>query len=142
MEDIYPEPTMFGTLPAYGLYVRHARRVTVDQMDLSTMTDDARPPVMVFDVAGMVFRNVTVQASAGVPALKLNQVTDFSTEKFTGVPDVQRDRVAEESVAGRGMPLPGSTYTAAAPAENVPESANTPIPPRAAPAGPLPAAPK
>jgi polygalacturonase len=127
-EDGYPEPTMFGTLPTYGFYVRHARRVTVDQMDLSTMADDARPPIMLYDVAGVTFRNTRVQAAAGVPAFKLNQVADFATERFAGVADQQREQAADESIAGKGLPLPGSTYTPAAPAENVPESANTPIP--------------
>jgi len=135
-EDGYPEPTMFGTLPAYGFYVRHARRVTVDQMDLSVMANDTRPPVMLFDVAGMNFRHSTVQAAAGVPVFRLNQVTDFSTEKFTGVPDQQRAQAADESIAGTGLPLPGSTYTPAAPATNVPESANTPIPRGTPPATP------
>jgi len=127
-EDGYPEPTMFGTLPAYGLYVRHASRLTVDQTDLSLIANDARPAIMMFDVAGAVFRDTRVQAAAGVPAFKLNHVSDFSTERFTGVPDLQRDRVDDESISGTGLPLPGSTYTAAAPAENVPDSANTPIP--------------
>jgi polygalacturonase len=138
IEDGYPEPTMFGSLPAYGLYVRHARRVTVDQMDLSTMADESRAPILLFDVAGMEFRHGTAQAAAGVPVFKLNQVSGFTTEKFTGVPDLQRGQVADESIAGQGVPLPGSTYTAAAPAENLPDSAHTPIP-RAAPANPPPA---
>ncbi len=141
IEDGYPEPTMFGTLPAYGFYIRHARRVTVDQMDLSTMADDTRPPIMAFDVAGLNFRHTTVQAAAGTPVFKLNQVTDFATEKFTGLPDQQRARSDDESIAGEGAPLPGSTYTPAAPAENVPESANTPIP-RGAPPAATPVAPK
>lgn len=139
IEDGYPEPTMFGTLPAYGFYVRHAKRVTVDQMDLSTMANDTRPPIMMFDVAGATFRHTTVQAAAGVPVFRLNQVTDFSTEKFTGISDQQRAVAADESIAGQTVPLPGSTYTPAAPAENLPESANTPIP-RAQPPAQAPAA--
>ena len=27
LETLYPESTMFGTLPAYGMYVRHARNI-------------------------------------------------------------------------------------------------------------------
>ena len=138
VEDGYPEPTMFGTLPVYGFYVRHANRVTVDQMDLSTMANDTRPPIALFDVSGMTFRHTTVQAGAGIPVFKLNHVTNLATEKFTGLPDQQRDQVIDESLAGTGLPLPGSTYTPAAPAENVPESALTPIP-RATPPAPAPA---
>jgi hypothetical protein len=142
-EDGYPEPTMFGTLPAYGLYVRHANRVTIDETDLSTISDkEARPPIILFDVHGAIFRNIRAQAAAGVPAFKLNNVSDFSTEKFIGVSDQQRNSVDEASIAGTDLPLPGSTYTAAAPAENVSESANVAIPRGASgPAQPRPPAP-
>jgi hypothetical protein len=102
------------------------------------MADESRAPILLFDVAGMEFRHGTAQAAAGVPVFKLNQVSGFATEKFTGVPDLQRGQVADEAIAGQGVPLPGSTYTAAAPAENLPDSAHTPIP-RAAPANPPPA---
>ena len=134
VEDGYPEPTMFGSLPAYGLYVRHARRITVDQADLGLIAADSRPPVMLYDVADANFRHLRLQAAAGTPAFKLDQVSDFSTEKVTGVPDLQRDHVVAETIAGSGLPAPGSTYTAAAPAEQVPESAVTPIPRGAPPA--------
>jgi len=128
-ENVYPEPTMFGTLPAYGMYVRHARRIAMDHMDLSLMQADNRPPFMLYDVAGAQFERVRVQASAGVPVFTLNQVNDFSTQNVEGVPDGRRDKADRESIAGSGIPAPGSTYTPATPAENVPAAANTPIPP-------------
>ena len=39
----YPEPSMFGTLPAWGLWLRHARDITIDGLRLETATPDARP---------------------------------------------------------------------------------------------------
>jgi polygalacturonase len=129
----YPEPTMFGTLPAYGLYLRHARRLTVEHTTLELMQADARPPIMAYDVEGLELEHVSVQAAAGTPALMLNHVTDLSTERFDGVPDMRRATVTEESISGSALPAPGSTYTPAAPAEHVPASANTPIPRPAAP---------
>jgi polygalacturonase len=128
LENVYPEPTMFGTLPAYGMYVRHARRIAMDHIDFSLMRNETRPPFMLYDVAGAQFERVRVQAAANTPVFMLNQVTDFSTERVEGVPDTRRDKVLQESIAGAGLPVPGSTYTPAAPAENVPASANTPIP--------------
>ena len=128
LEDVYPEPTMFGTLPAYGMYVRHARRVALDHVDISLMQNDTRPPFVLYDVAGARFEHVTAQAAANVPVFMLNQVSDFSTERVEGVADMRRD-VTQESVSGSSVPAPGSTYTPAAPAEHVPSSANTPIAP-------------
>jgi parallel beta-helix repeat protein len=51
----YPDPSMFGVLPAYGLYARHVRGLRIDGLTISTALPDARPP-LVFDDA----RNVRV----------------------------------------------------------------------------------
>ena len=39
----YPEATMFGILPAYGFYIRHAENSTFDGIQLNTKEDDDRP---------------------------------------------------------------------------------------------------
>ncbi|HEX5000707.1 MAG TPA: hypothetical protein VFY29_20960, partial [Terriglobia bacterium] len=129
LEDNYPEPTMFGTLPSYGLYVRHTRRVSMDHVNLSLMREDDRAPIILYDVAGARFERVDAQAAAGAPLFRLNQVTAFSTQNVTGLADMRRDRIEDEAISGRDVPSPGSTYSPAAPAENVPESAITPIAP-------------
>jgi len=119
---------MFGTLPAYGLYLRHARRVRVDHTDLELMTADTRPPIMTFDVHGLQLDRVMLQAATGTPVAMLHTVTDFSTEHASGVPALTRETVTAESISGTNLPTPGSTYSPAAPAENVPPAAITPIP--------------
>jgi hypothetical protein len=111
------------------MYVRHARGVSMDHIDFSLMRNDTRPPFMLYDVADAHFEHVKVQAAAGVPAFVLNQVSDFSTDKIEGVPDMRREKIDQDSIAASGLPAPGSAYTPASPAENVPSSANTPIPP-------------
>ncbi|WP_019834418.1 rhamnogalacturonidase [Sphingomonas sp. PR090111-T3T-6A] len=47
--DAYPEPSMFGTLPAWGLWMRHARDIRIRGLEMTTATPDARPPVMTED---------------------------------------------------------------------------------------------
>jgi hypothetical protein len=43
VEKNYPENRMFGnTLPAYGLYVRHARNITLDNVQFKLLQPDAR----------------------------------------------------------------------------------------------------
>lgn len=42
-EDIYPQSTMFGNTPAYGLYVRHADDVVFDHVYFGRYQPDARP---------------------------------------------------------------------------------------------------
>ncbi len=48
----YPEGTMFGVLPASGFYVRHARHVSFNGGDFSTIEPDARPAFVFDDVDG------------------------------------------------------------------------------------------
>jgi polygalacturonase len=62
--DGYPEPSMFGTLPAWGLYVRHARGIAARNVTLATDTPDARPPVIVEDGRDVTIRELKV---AGKP---------------------------------------------------------------------------
>ena len=46
----YPENRMFGTLPAYGMYVRHARGITLKNIEIATTQDDGRPAFVFDDV--------------------------------------------------------------------------------------------
>jgi len=46
--DAYPSCRMFGTLPAYGFFVRHAKNIVFRNIDLSFEHDDHRP-AMIFD---------------------------------------------------------------------------------------------
>lgn len=49
----YPEFTMFGELPAWGLYLRHIRNITLKNVHLSLAKDDFRPEMVCEDVEGL-----------------------------------------------------------------------------------------
>ncbi|MHB0958041.1 MAG: glycoside hydrolase family 28 protein [Pirellulaceae bacterium] len=53
LEDQYPEYFMFGVLPAYGLYARHARGLTLSNVRFDLASADARPALMCDDVADL-----------------------------------------------------------------------------------------
>lgn len=42
-EKVYPEPWMFGTIPASGFYVRHARNIRFDNVNFHFEKPDGRP---------------------------------------------------------------------------------------------------
>ena len=63
-ENAYPEPSMFGTTPAYGLFVRHAKNVTLRDVDLSTMKPDARPAIVTQDALEIRSENVKTTPSS------------------------------------------------------------------------------
>ncbi len=54
----YPEPYLFGTLPSWGLYARHAKGLSVRGLMIDTATPDARPAIWLEDVAASEFVGV------------------------------------------------------------------------------------
>ena len=46
----YPEPSMFGVLPAWGLWMHHTRGIAIDKLTMETVAD-ARPPIVLEDAA-------------------------------------------------------------------------------------------
>lgn len=53
LADAYPEPSMFGITPAFGLWARHVRGLILRNVVLSTESPDARPPLVLDDVEGI-----------------------------------------------------------------------------------------
>lgn len=63
----YPEPSLFGVLPAYGLYARHVSGLTVENVALHFTVQDERPAVVLDDVDHATFSNFTADVKAGTP---------------------------------------------------------------------------
>jgi hypothetical protein len=74
-EDAYPESTMFGTLPAYGFFCRHARGLTFSNVTLSTTAPDLRHAVLADDAENMTLDHFQAQFSPGAaPQFRMVQV--------------------------------------------------------------------
>jgi polygalacturonase len=73
--ESYPESTMFGTLPAYGLYCRHVEGLTLRNLQLRTQRPDFRHAVLADDVARLKIEALEVESAKGAAAvLRLVQV--------------------------------------------------------------------
>ena len=63
-EDAYPEHVMFGMMPSYGFYVRHANNIQFNNIDLRyTQIDDPRPAVVCDNVKGLEFNGFRCRVS-------------------------------------------------------------------------------
>lgn len=63
----YPEHRMFGVLPAYGFYLRHARHISFDTIDIGFEEADARPALIAEDVEGLSLRGFQGMAAHPAP---------------------------------------------------------------------------
>jgi polygalacturonase len=81
----YPEATMFGDLPATGLFVRHAQGFELSHSEIAVVAPDPRPAIALDDVHGADF--IDVRTPHGAPAFKLTGVSDFRSAMMPGRPD-------------------------------------------------------
>ena len=95
-ETNYPEPSMFGELPAYGFFIRHAKGIALSNLEVSYLQEDQRPPFVLADVQGADFINVKAQHSLNVPVFALQNVVDFSAFQCSGLPDTRLERVDQK----------------------------------------------
>ncbi len=76
--DKYPEYSMFGRLPAYGLYCRHIHGLKLVNVQLQLAGDDKRHAVALNDVKGATIDDLDVPPGAGAASLlRLTQVQDI-----------------------------------------------------------------
>jgi hypothetical protein len=85
--DKYPEAGMFGILPAYGLYARHAEGLTLTRVQVRSENPDVRPTMVFDDVRTLEmdgFRPGTANASQ--PLVWMNNVQDALVRGSRAVP--------------------------------------------------------
>lgn len=76
--DKYPEYSMFGRLPAYGLYCRHIHGLKLVNVQLQLAGDDKRHAVALNDVKDATIDDLDVPPGAGAASLlRLTQVQDI-----------------------------------------------------------------
>lgn len=77
----YPEPSMFGILPAWAFYIRHATGVRLDNVTARFEAPDTRPAVVLDDVRDASFDHVRLAKAEGSPTFVLRNVTDFALHR-------------------------------------------------------------
>jgi polygalacturonase len=98
LEDGYPENTMFGTLPAFGFFVRHAARLGLDDVQVRFSETDTRPAFVLTDVADADVHHVRADKAEGAPTFVLDSVTDFNLSASRPVTDAQLPRVSHQEL--------------------------------------------
>jgi len=93
LENAYPEPSMFGTLPAYGFFIRHASGIDLDNVEVRYAQQDTRPAYVLRDVSDADFHHNRADKAPGVPTFVLDAVNGFIVSDSRPVPDTTLDHV-------------------------------------------------
>ncbi len=73
-EARYPEFSMFGELPAWGLYVRHAEGLILKNISVAAETRDYRPAFVFDDVSGLSMSGIKIAEDDSGPQIILKDV--------------------------------------------------------------------
>jgi polygalacturonase len=73
----YPEPSVVGVMPAYGLFARHVRDLELANIHVSFDSTDLRPAMVCSDVDGLEIDNFKASVAEGVAAARFDGVRRF-----------------------------------------------------------------
>jgi polygalacturonase len=92
----YPEPTMFGDLPATGIFMRQVRNVEVGSVEIAVQIPDARTAFWLDNVDGADFFRVRVPN--GAPAYSLASVRNFRSFGAQFLKDVSLEEAKSRTI--------------------------------------------
>ncbi len=75
--NAYPEFSMFGELPAWGFYVRHATGLVMKNITFKTQKSDYRTAAIFDDVNGLNLNKIKIDAPKSQPVIVLNNVKQY-----------------------------------------------------------------
>jgi len=97
-ETKYPDPHMFGPLPAYGFLLRHVKNLEMSNIQVATAKDDPRVAFWLNDVATADFFRLKASVATGASMFALRNVTGFRITGSRGVKDLEIDSTATQTL--------------------------------------------
>ena len=95
-ENAYPEPVMFGDLPATGFFVRHVKNLEMGNVEIAVEKPDMRPAFAMTDVDGADLFRVRTPRPSAAPVFSLQQVQNFRVFGCQFIPDRKLSNAARE----------------------------------------------
>ena len=87
----YPDPQMFGRMPAHGFYIRHVKNIELTNVEIASAAADARPAFVLDSVTDADFFRIKAPAYGQQPIFRLKKVDNF---RVFGSPKIH-DKVLE-----------------------------------------------
>jgi hypothetical protein len=89
---------IFGTLPAYGFFIRHAKNVVIDNIEVRFDRPDTRPAYVLRDVTNADIHHSRADQAPGAPTVVLDNVDQFTITSSRPVADTHLDHVSHKEL--------------------------------------------
>ncbi|MBC7886914.1 MAG: glycoside hydrolase family 28 protein [Ferruginibacter sp.] len=98
-EKTYPEPAKMGLMPAYGFFIRHAKNMQLNNVEVSYLGAELRPAFVLEDVKGIILSGIKAKPAPGTSTFLLKNMEDFilkesgdhKSRKFKKIAEVSFD---------------------------------------------------
>lgn len=97
-ETSYPDPQEFGAMPAYGFFIRHAKNIELNHVEMRLENDDFRPAIIIDDVKGISLDNLTMDKVGTVPSVVLKNVEDIRIKDCRPIKDDQVKKIISKQL--------------------------------------------
>jgi hypothetical protein len=106
----YPEGNMFGKLPGFGFYARHAEGIALSNIQLRWDKEDLRPAMVIDDVKDLTIDGFRTDTVAGAsPVVWLNNVVDAFIRGSRTAP--ARTFLRVSGTDSKGITVMGNDFT-------------------------------
>jgi len=89
---------MFGTLPSFGFFIRHATGIKMNDVAVRFEQTDTRPAFALRDVADVDLHEVQADKADGVPTFVLDDVDDFTVAASSPVAEAHLGHAEHEEL--------------------------------------------
>ncbi len=108
-EARYPEQFFFGVLPSYGLYLRHAKGITLDNVRFELQSEEKRPAIVCDDVENIEITGFEADGSKADSLIRIIQGRKIfiressSRNKMPIFVKVEGDRSSDINLVGNDL---------------------------------------
>jgi len=96
--DVYPDPDMFGDIPASGFFLRDVNNVEFTNVEIAFRQPDARPVFWLSQVDGADFFRIKTPKLLSPTVFALHNVQDFRVMASRNVKDMYLERVEQKQI--------------------------------------------
>ncbi|HEX5154687.1 MAG TPA: glycoside hydrolase family 28 protein [Parafilimonas sp.] len=97
-EKKYPEPGMYGTLPTWGFFIRHAKNIEVNNVAIHYIQKDERPAFYLSDVQQADFNHVKWPLAQEGYNFQLKNVADLTLHNCLPLHDTNIKKITERNL--------------------------------------------
>lgn len=97
-DNPYPDPDMFGDIPASGFFLRHVKNVEFTNVEIAMRRPDARPVFRMDHVDGADLFRIKTPRGGVAPVFALRDVRDFRVTASRGVADTYIEKAPQTDI--------------------------------------------